>query len=94
MKRTTITITDEVAIGEAASFQLTYEDTTEWQTLVINLGANSNYVGLLRTLRLDYFHESPGSHHVDVQYIALFKSQEAAESFHGNFSDFSDNTLD
>ena len=82
--------TDETKLSEAASVRPNYKDTTDWQYLIINLGANNNYHGLLKTLRLDYFQtcKGMGNHHVDIQYIALFKSQEAAEAFHDNFDDF------
>ena len=80
--------TDETKLSEAASVRPNYKDTTDWQYLIVNLGANNNYHGLLKTLRLDYFQKCSGSHHVDIQYIALFKSQEAAEAFHDNFDDF------
>ena len=68
--------TDETKLSEAASVRPNYKDTTDWQYLIINLGANNNYHGLLKTLRLDYFQtcKGMGNHHVDIQYIALFKS--------------------
>ncbi len=80
--------TDETALSEAASVRPNYADTTDWQYLIVNLGANNSYAGLLKTFRFDYFQSCEGSHHLDVQYIALFKSQEAAEAFHDNFEDF------
>ena len=85
-------ITDEVKINEAASVRPTYQDTTDWQYVVINLGANNNYKGLLKSLRLDYFQSCKGNQYVDLQYIALFKTQEAAEAFHDNFEDFKNET--
>ena len=83
-------ITDETDIGEAASIKWVYEDTADWQTVILNLGDKDNYIGSLKALRLDYFQDSPGEHHVDVQYIALFRSEEAARAFYGNFDDYAD----
>ena len=83
-------ITDESGLSESASERPTYKDTTDWQYVIINLGANNNYSGQLQSIRLDYFRNSPGSHHLDVQYIALFETTEAAEAFHDNFDDFKD----
>ncbi len=80
--------TDETGLSEAASVRPNYADTTDWQYLIVNLGANNSYAGLLKSFRFDYFQACLKSHHLDVQYIALFKSQEAAEAFHDNFEDF------
>ena len=87
-------ITDESGLSESASERPTYKDTTDWQYVIINLGANNNYSGQLQSIRLDYFRNSPGSHHLDVQYIALFETTEAAEAFHDNFDDFKDQSSD
>ena len=89
-------ITDEQSLSEAASVRPNYKDTTDWQYVIVNLGANNNYHGLLKTLRLDYFQtcKNLGTHHVDISYIALFKSQDAAEAFHDNFEDFKTATPD
>ena len=87
-------LTDEVGISEAASVRPTYKDTTDWQYVVVNLGANNSYKGLLTNLRLDYFQSCQGTQHLDLQYIALFKTQEAAEAFHDNFEDFKNETDD
>ncbi len=83
--------TDEVGISEPASVRPTYENTTDWQYLVVNLGASGSYAGLLKTLRLDYYLTVAGTsgRHVDLQYMALFKSEEAARAFRDNFEDFS-----
>lgn len=81
-------LTDETGISEAASVRPTYKDTTDWQYLIVNLGSNSNYTGLLKTIRFDIFTSSPGSNYVDVAYIALFKTHDAAAAFHDNFEDF------
>ena len=80
--------TDEQGLAEAASVRPNYKDTADWQYLIVNLGANNNYHGLLKSFRMDYFQSCKGSHHMDIQYIALFKSLEAAEAFHDNFEDF------
>ena len=81
--------TDEQGVAEAASVRPNYQNTTDWQYLIVNLGANNKYSGLLKTFRLDYFQSCEGTQHLDVQYIALFKTQEAAEAFHDHFDDFS-----
>ncbi len=82
-------ITDEQGIEEAASVRPNYKNTTDWQYVIVNLGANNKYSGLLKSFRMDYFQSCEGAQHLDVQYIALFKTQEAAEAFHDNFDDFS-----
>ncbi len=81
-------ITDEQDLAEPASTRPNYKNTADWQYVIVNLGSNNNYHGLLKTFRFDYFQSCKGSHHVDIQYIALFKSQDAAEAFHDNFDDF------
>ncbi len=82
--------TDEVGISEAASMRPTYADSTDWQYVVVNLGASGSYAGLLKALRLDYYQtcEGRGNQFLDLQYMALFKSEEAARAFHDNFEDF------
>lgn len=84
--------TDETGLSEAASTRPNYKNNTDWQYIIVNLGANNLYSGQLKYFRYDYFQSSSGSHHVDIQYIALFKTQEAAEAFHDNFEDFKDAT--
>ncbi len=86
--------TDEQGIAEAASVRPNYKNTTDWQYVIVNLGANNKYSGLLKGFRLDYFQSCEGNQHLDVQYIALFKTQEAAEAFHDNFDDFSEGNSD
>ncbi len=83
-------VTDETGISEAASVRPSYADSTEWQYIVVNLGASGSYVGLLTSLRFDYYRscEGKGNQWVDLQYAALFKSEEAARAFHDNFEDF------
>ena len=83
-------ITDETALSEAASTRPGYRDTADWQYVIVNLGANNNYSGQLKTFRFDYFQSCQGAHHFDLAYIALFKTREAAEAFHDNFEDFKD----
>ncbi len=80
--------TDETGISEAASVRPTYADTTDWQYVVVNLGVSGLYSGLLKTLRLDYYQNCEGTQWLDLQYIALFQSEEAARAFHDNFEDF------
>ena len=87
-------ITDEQGIAEAASVRPNYKNTADWQYVIVNLGANNNYHGLLKTFRMDYFQSCKGSHHADIAYIALFKSQDAAEAFHDNFDDFQSSSPD
>ncbi len=83
-------MTDEVGISEAASVRPTYADTTDWQYVVVNLGSSGSYDGLLQSIRYDYYQtcEGKGNQWVDVQYMALFQSEEAALAFHDNFEDF------
>ncbi len=80
--------TSEVSIGEASSVRPAYQDTTDWQYVIANFGATSVYDGLLTGLRLDYFQSCEGEQWLDIQYIAFFKSEEAALAFHDNFEDF------
>ncbi len=82
--------TDEVGISEPASVRPNYADTADWQYLVVNLGASNAYAGLLKSLRFDYYMscDGYGTPPMDVQYMALFTSEEAALAFHDNFEDF------
>ncbi len=82
--------TDEVGISEPASVRLSYQDTADWQYLVVNLGSSGSYEGLLKILRFDYYLTCDGKsgQYADLQYMALFKSEEAARAFHDNFEDF------
>lgn len=88
--------TDETKLSESASVRPNYKNNTDWQYLVVNLGANNSYHGLLKSLRLDYYQtcKDKGVQYVDIAYIALFKSQEAAEAFHDNFGDFATSSPD
>ncbi len=83
-------ITDQVSLSEAASVRPSYADTTDWQYIVINLGASGAYAGLLTGLRLDYYQtcSGKGDQWLDIQYMALFRSEDAARAFHDNFADF------
>ncbi len=83
-------ITADGEISEAASVRWSYADSADWQYIILNLGASGGYDGVLESLRLDYFLSAPGqAAHLDLAYIALFKSEEAARAFHDNFEDFS-----
>lgn len=81
-------ITDETSIAEPASVHFTYQSTTDWQYVLINLGGNSLYKGLLKTVRYDVFESVKGTHYADVAYMALFRTKEAAAAFRDNFADY------
>ena len=81
-------ITDETSIAEPASVHFTYQSTTDWQYVLINLGGNSLYKGLLKTVRYDVFPSVKGTHYADVAYMALFRTKEAAAAFRDNFADY------
>ncbi len=87
-------ITDEVGISETASVRPNYDDSADWQYVVVNLGASNAYGGLLKSVRFDYFQSCDGfgSPALDLQYMALFTSEEAARAFHDNFEDFASST--
>lgn len=87
-------ITDEAGISEAASLRPAYKNTTDWQYLIVNLGSNGKYTGLLKTLRFDIFQSCTDSHYIDIAYIALFKTHDAAAAFHDNFEDFDEADTD
>ncbi len=84
--------TDECDISEPASVHFTYGSGTDWQYLIVPLGKNSNYKGMLLQLRFDVFQEVSGMHYVDVAYMALFRTQKGAEAFHDNFEDYQEKT--
>lgn len=83
--------TDETGLSEGASLRPSYADTTDWQYVVVNLGACGPYTGQLESLRFDIYQSCADRTEItplDVAYIALFKSVDAAEAFHDNFEDF------
>ncbi len=58
-----------------------YEDTTEWQNVIVNLKSNKNFNGMLQSLRFDIVGATnePCSYLID--YILFFASTEAAEAY-------------
>lgn len=85
-------ITDECTITEPASVRFNYEESADWQYIILNFSSNSYYKGMLQQLRFDPFPEVEGTHYVDVAYMALFRTQDGAEAFRDNFSDFEEDT--
>lgn len=85
-------ITDECSIAEPASVHYNYEDTTDWQYVIVHLGSNAYYKGMLQQLRFDVFPSVEGMCHADVAYMALFRTKEGAEAFHDKFEDFEEDT--
>lgn len=85
-------ITDECSIAEPASVHYNYEDSADWQYVIVHLGSNAYYKGMLRQLRFDVFPSVEGMCYADVAYMALFRTKEGAEAFHDNFEDFEEDT--
>ena len=81
-------ITDETSIAEPASVHFTYRVPPIGSMFSINLGGNSLYKGLLKTVRYDVFLSVKGTHYADVAYMALFRTKEAAAAFRDNFADY------
>jgi hypothetical protein len=64
-----------------ASVGVTYEDTTEWQDVIVDLSANKNYKGELLTFRYDIVHMSDKEYLFEIEYILFFGTVEAARNF-------------
>ena len=80
------TTSDVTGFAEAASASLSYERTTDWQNLIIDLSSNSYCGGTLSVLRWDVFRTGEEACSVKVDYLCFFSSYEAAAAFDGNFS--------
>lgn len=65
--------------GSSVKFQ--YEDTTEWQDVVIDLSANRKYTGDLINFRLDIVDKSDIESTFWIDYILFFGTEEAAQNF-------------
>ncbi len=81
-------------ISEPTSIRGNYQDTTDWQHVVVDFGANASITGALVHFRWDMFHETEAQHSIDVAYMAFFGSMDAAEDFtaHDSFDDFREPT--
>jgi len=76
----------------AGAVSFPYEDTTDWQMVVVNLGSNTNYTGNIVSYRYDPFSLTEADCQVEIEWIAFFQSTEAAKNFNGDFTQFETET--
>lgn len=60
---------------------ITYEDTTSWQDVIVDLSTNKNYTGDLLSLRYDIVNASESEYLFEIEHILFFGTIEAAQSF-------------
>lgn len=63
------------------SVTLNYEDTGEWQNVILNLKSNKNFNGSLINMRYDIVGEAKEPCSFLIDYILFFSSVEAAQAF-------------
>ncbi len=67
------------AAGGSVTFS--YQDTTEWQDVIVDFGSNKNFKGDLMSFRFDIVQASEGDFTYLIDYILFFGTVEAAEAF-------------
>jgi len=65
---------------------MNYEDTTEWQNVIVNLGKNKRIREYFTGMRLDMYDHAPDGGVYDIAWITFFATEEAAKAFNGDFS--------
>lgn len=68
-----------------SSKPINYKSTTDWQLITIDMSDISEWSGNLSTLRIDPFDSCETSDVLEIKYVALFKTIDAALAFEGEF---------
>ena len=78
----------ETSTGAKAgnNFRFDYENTLEWQTVMIDLSANKRCRDYFTGMRFDVFDHAPEGGTLEIEWITFFESKEAAQKFNGDFS--------
>ena len=70
------------------NFYFYYEDTTDWQYVIIDLKSNAKCRDYFTGMRFDVFDHAPEGGNLDIEWITFFQTVEAAEKFDGDFSKY------
>jgi len=67
------------AAGGSVTFN--YQDTTEWQDVIVDFSSNKNWKGDLLSFRFDILQSSEDEFLFEIAYILFFGTEEAARNF-------------
>lgn len=67
------------------SVKFTYQDTTDWQLVIVDFGNNTNFKGNMRAFRYDPFPSCSQPSTVEIAWMAFFSDLEVAKAFDGDF---------
>ena len=70
------------------SFLFNYENTLDWQYVLIDLSSNKRCRDYLTGIRFDVFDHAPEGGELDVAWITFFETKSAAQKFNGDFSPY------
>lgn len=64
-----------------------YTDSADWQKVIVTtLATHAKWKDEIKQIRIDPFGEASADAAYEVKYIALFKTEDAAKAFNGDFS--------
>jgi hypothetical protein len=70
------------------NFRFDYENTTDWQYVMIDLSSNRRCRVYFTGFRFDMFDHAPDGGELEVAWVTFFDTKEAAQNFNGDFSPY------